>query len=129
MDKTLKKNGSPLLKSKSSVLYWVGISIVMAMLCTMVFAFAANANVFENIKTALKNLYNDIFAITTVTAVIAATIALILRLVSRNQRVVDEATQWLKRIAISYVIINALGIIAPWLLGLIGSGAGQFTNF
>lgn len=127
MDKTLKKNGSPLLKSKSSVLYWVGISIVMAMLCTMVFAFAANNNVFDNIKDALQKLYKDIFAITTVTAVIAATIALILRLVSRNQRVVDEATQWLKRIAISYVIINALGIIGPWLLSLIGNGAGQYN--
>ena len=50
---------------------------------------------------------------------------LLVRMISRNQRAVDEATTWLKRIVITWVILNTLGFIIaylqPWFAG------GQYT--
>ena len=41
---------------------------------------------------------------------------------SRNQRSVDEATSWLKRIVITWIILNSLGFIVAYLQPLISGG-------
>ena len=64
-------------------------------------------------------------AISTIVAVTVASIALIIRMVSRNQRAVDEATGWLKRIVITWIVLNSLGFIVAYLQPLISGG--QYT--
>ena len=58
----------------------------------------------------------------TIVAVTVAAIALVVRMVSRNQRAVDEATAWLKRIVITWLILNMLGFIVAYLQPLIAGG-------
>ena len=60
--------------------------------------------------------------ISTIVAVTAAAIALLVRMVSRNQRSVDEATSWLKRIVITWIVLNSLGFIVTYLQPLIAGG-------
>ena len=61
-------------------------------------------------------------AISTIVAVTVAAIALLVRMISRNQRSVDEATSWLKRIVITWIILNSLGFIVAYLQPLISGG-------
>ena len=49
--------------------------------------------------------------------------ALVVRMVSRNQRAVDEATSWLKRIVITWIVLNSLGFIVTYLQPLVSSGS------
>ena len=46
--------------------------------------------------------------------------------VSRNQRAVDEATSWLKRVVVTWIILNTLGFIVAYLQPLIAGG--QYTG-
>ena len=55
-------------------------------------------------------------------AVTVAAIALLVRMISRNQRAVDEATSWLKRIVVTWIILNSLGFIVAYLQPLIQGG-------
>ena len=63
-----------------------------------------------------------IVAISTIVAVTMAAVALIVRMASRNQKAVDEATAWLKRIVITWIILNSLGFIVAYLQPLITGG-------
>lgn len=69
----------------------------------------------------MKDVYSKLLGLSTILAVTSATIALLVRMISRNQRAVDEATTWLKRIAVTWVILNTLGFIVayiqPWFAG------------
>jgi putative copper export protein len=70
----------------------------------------------------MRDFYGQIVAISTIVAVTVAAVALIVRLVSRNQRAVDEATSWLKRIIITWIILNSLGFIVAYIQPLIAGG-------
>jgi len=70
----------------------------------------------------MKDFYGQLIAISTIVAVTMAAVALIVRMVSRNQRAVDEATAWLKRIVITWIILNSLGFIVAYLQPLIAGG-------
>jgi len=49
-------------------------------------------------------------------------IALLIRMISRNNRAVEEATSWLKRIVVTWIILNSLGFIVAYLQPLIQGG-------
>ena len=70
----------------------------------------------------MKDVYGELVAISTIVAVTVAAIALLVRMISRNQRSVDEATSWLKRIVITWIILNSLGFIVAYLQPLISGG-------
>ena len=68
----------------------------------------------------------QLVGISTIVAVTVAAIALLVRMVSRNQRAVDEATSWLKRVVVTWIILNTLGFIVAYLQPLIAGG--QYTG-
>ena len=70
----------------------------------------------------IEDVYGQLVGISTIVAVTAAAIALIVRMVSRNQRAVDEATSWLKRIVVTWIVLNSLGFIVAYLQPLIAGG-------
>lgn len=70
----------------------------------------------------MKDIYGELVAISTIVAVTVAAIALLVRMISRNKRAVDEATSWLKRIVITWIILNSLGFIVAYLQPLISGG-------
>lgn len=81
--------------------------------------------IWTQFSNVMRDIYTQLLGISTILAVTAAAVALIVRMVSRNQRAVDEATSWLKRIVITWIILNTMGFfiayIQPWLAG------GQYT--
>ena len=70
----------------------------------------------------MRDFYGKIVAISTIVAVTMAAVALVVRMISRNQKAVDEATAWLKRIVITWIILNSLGFIVAYLQPLITGG-------
>ena len=55
----------------------------------------------------------------------AAAVALLVRMISRNERAVAEATSWLKRIVVTWIVLNTLGFVVAYLQPLIQGG--QYT--
>lgn len=77
---------------------------------------------WDRFGTVMRDVYGHLIGISTIIAVTMAAVALIIRMVSRNQRAVDEATAWLKRIVVTWVILNSLGFVVAYLQPLIAGG-------
>ena len=104
--------------------YWTLVAAVSAMMISVMPVWAADKTVtiWDRFSAIMRDFYGQILAISTIVAVTMAAVALVVRMVSRNQRAVDEATAWLKRIVITWVILNSLGLIVAYLQPLITGG-------
>ena len=110
-------------RGKPKVLYWTLVAVVMALIVCIQPTFAAEAEtIWDRFSTIMRDFYGKIVAVSTIVAVTMAAVALIVRMVSRNQKAVDEATAWLKRIVITWIILNSLGFIVAYLQPLITGG-------
>ena len=112
-------------REKLNNAYWsaVGMATAAMMSTQTVWATAAGTGtIWARFSTILKDVYGQIVAISTIVAVTVAAIALLVRMISRNQRAVDEATSWLKRIVVTWIILNSLGFIVAYLQPLIQGG-------
>jgi len=63
----------------------------------------------------MKDVYGKVVGISTIAAVVTAAIALLLMNFSKNGKTVDESRAWLKRIIISWAILNGLGFIMAYV--------------
>lgn len=75
----------------------------------------ATANVWTKAKEIMQDVYNQILLISTITAIVTASVALLMMNFSRSGRTVDESRTWLKRICITWVILNSLGFIMAYI--------------
>ena len=100
--------------------YWSLVAAASAMVASISPVFADT--IWDRFSTIMRDVYGQIVGISTIVAVTVAAIALVVRMVSRNQRAVDEATAWLKRIVITWLILNMLGFIVAYLQPLIAGG-------
>ena len=98
------------------------VAVLYAVIASTAPIFAAET-IWDRFSTIMKDIYGQIVGISTIVAVTVAAIALIIRMASRNQRAVDEATAWLKRVIITWVILNSLGFIVAYLQPLISGGS------
>lgn len=76
-------------------------------------------------STIMADVYGHLVGISTIVAVTAAAVALLVRMISRNERAVAEATSWLKRIVVTWLVLNTLGFAVAYLQPLIQGG--QYT--
>ena len=74
------------------------------------------------LDTALTDLYQRFLAVSTIAACVAASVCLIMMNFSTDDRAVSTSRAWLKRILISWVILNILGFIMTYLTGLTSGG-------
>lgn len=124
----LNKEVVPMLKQERGrksmlTVYWTIIAFVSAMIVVMQPVFVAESEtIWDRFSAIMRDFYGQIVAISTIVAVTMAAVALIVRLVSRNQKAVDEATAWLKRIVITWIILNSLGFIVAYIQPLIIGG-------
>ena len=109
--------------SKGIVAYWslVAIAAVMIVLIEPVMAAEAET-MWDRFGSIMKDFYGKLVAISTIVAVTMAAVALIVRMVSRNQKAVDEATAWLKRIIITWLLLNSIGLIVAYIQPLVAGG-------
>ena len=78
--------------------------------------------VWEKASEIMKDVYKQIIGISTIAAIVTAAIALLLMNFSRSGRTVDESRAWLKRIAITWAIINGLGFIMSYITPFFSGG-------
>ena len=105
---------------KLQTVYWSLVSMVSAALISVQPVMADT--IWDRFSTIMKDVYGQLVGISTIVAVTAAAIALIVRMISRNQRAVDEATSWLKRIVVTWIVLNSLGFVVAYLQPLIAGG-------
>lgn len=101
--------------------YWSLIGVLSAMIVSLNPVMAAD-NIWDRFSTMMQDIYGELVAISTIVAVTMAAVALLVRMMSRNQRAVDEATSWLKRIVVTWIILNSLGFIVAYLQPLVAGG-------
>ena len=103
--------------------YWSAVGMTSAAILAMNPVMAEETvDMWSRFSTILQDVYGQIVAISTIVAVTVAAIALLVRMISRNQRAVEEATSWLKRIVVTWIILNSLGFIVAYLQPLISNG-------
>lgn len=73
------------------------------------------ANIWTKANTLMRDIYNEILGISTVAAVVTSSIALLMMNFSKSGKTVDESRAWLKRIAMSWAILNSLGFILAYI--------------
>ena len=108
-----------------AIVYWSVISAVAAVLICVQPVLAAET-MWDRFSAIMRDFYGRIITISTIVAVTAAAVALIVRMVSRNQRAVEEATSWIKRIIVTWIILNSLGFIVAYIQPLLAGG--NFTG-
>ena len=80
------------------------------------------ANMWDKAKEIMQDVYTQIVAISTIAAIVTASVALLLMNFSRSGRTVDESRAWLKRICITWAILNGLGFIMAYVTPLFAGG-------
>ena len=97
----------------------LGLLLVMGH-STVVYATAPGDAMFAAASTALTNVLRLIRNISSIVAGLFLTIAFVIKMVSKNQRSVDEANTWIKRIFIAWACINAVGFLLTFVQEIIG---------
>jgi len=92
---------------------------MMAGSATQVFAAPT---VWEKATEIMKDVYNQVLLISTIAAVVTASIALLMMNFSKSGRTVDESRAWLKRIVITWAILNGLGFIMAYITPFFSDG-------
>nr|WP_325182823.1 fimbrial protein [uncultured Oscillibacter sp.] len=91
----------------------------MAFLCTCLTALlcqpAYAATIWEKASEVMKDVYTQVLGISTIAAIVTAAVALLMMNFSRSGRTVDESRAWLKRIVITWIILNSLGFIMSYI--------------
>lgn len=104
--------------------YWTMVGALSAMIISLQPVMADT--IWDRFSAIMRDIYGQLAGISTIVAVTAAAVALLVRMISRNQRAVDEATSWLKRIVVAWVVLNSLGFIVAYLQPLVSGG--QYTG-
>ena len=112
------------LSNRLRTAYWSLVAVGCGLLLSVRPVLAET--IWDRFSSIMQDIYGQVVAISTIVAVTVAAIALIVRMVSRNQRAVDEATSWLKRIVVTWIVLNTLGFIVAYLQPLIAGG--QYTG-
>ena len=89
----------------------------------------ADESLWTKVDATLRDIYDEIFKLTSIIAGVMAIIALIIYMVSNNPRTIDEAKSWLKRIIIAWLIINGIGYFVAYgkeLFSDVQSGSDVF---
>jgi len=88
-----------------------------------VFSQPASADtIWEKANEVMKDVYTQILGISTIAAIVTAAVALVMMNFSRSGRTVDESRAWLKRIVITWIILNSLGFIMSYITPFFSGG-------
>ena len=82
----------------------------------------AAATVREKANEIMRDVYTQILGISTIAAIVTAAVALLMMNFSRSGRTVDESRAWLKRIIITWAVLNDLGFIMSYVTPFFSGG-------
>lgn len=78
-------------------------------------------------KSMFSTIYAGIAGISTAAAVVAESIAALMYFFSSNGKTVEQAQDWMKRIAIGWLVINGMGILVSTLTYLVSGPQFKVT--
>ena len=103
------------------LLFIVFVTVTL-MACFTLNVFAASVTVWEKAEEIMKDVYNQILAISTIAAAVTAAIALLMLNFSKAEKTVTESRAWLRRIIITWAILNGLGFIMAYITPFFAGG-------
>lgn len=92
---------------------------VMPLFCQSAFA---SDTLWTKASEVMKDVYTQILGISTIAAIVTAAVALLMMNFSRSGKTVDESRAWLKRIVITWIILNSLGFIMSYITPFFAGG-------
>ena len=96
--------------------------IVTLMACFSLNVFVAPVTIWEKAEEIMKDVYSQVLGISTIAAVVTAAIALLMLNFSKSDKTVTEARVWLKRIIVTWAILNGLGFIMAYITPFFADG-------
>ena len=125
VDKTERKLSHVFsVKTARSISHKLGcvLGVITGMMLFAQPAFAASTTIWTKANEIMKDVYSQILVISTIAAIVTASVALLMMNFSRSGRTVDESRAWLKRICITWAIINGLGFIMAYVTPFFSGG-------
>ncbi|MDY5509706.1 MAG: fimbrial protein [Dysosmobacter sp.] len=83
---------------------------------------AAADTLWSKASEIMQDVYTQILGISTIAAIVTAAVALLMMNFSRSGRTVDESRSWLKRIIITWIVLNGLGFIMAYITPFFSGG-------
>lgn len=87
-----------------------------------VFADDEVVDMWSKAEAIMRDVYGRIVGISTIAAIVTSSVALLLMNFSKSGKTVDESRAWLKRIAITWVILNGMGFILAYITPFFAGG-------
>ena len=113
--------------SKGVKAYYAAVAAVLVGLGTISQVSALN-NIAKTFKNTFSEIYSAVMIVASVIAVSLIAVCLLLRMLSKNPRTAEEATSWIKRIAITWLCLMLLNLFFKYGLTIVsGSGANTST--
>ena len=118
---------TPKINSRRVISTILAVIFMVSMLTVTCFATGTGGtgggtDMWTKATEIMKDVYSQVVAISTIAAVVTAAVALLLMNFSKNGKTVDESRAWLKRIIISWVILNGLGFIMAYVTPFFAGG-------
>lgn len=122
--KTNELSLTPRFNSRKMICMILAAVFMMSMLTVTCFAAGTNGttDMWTKASEIMKDVYGKVIGISTIAAVVTAAVALLLMNFSKNGKTVDESRAWLKRIIISWAILNGLGFIMAYVTPFFSGG-------
>ncbi|MBR2037415.1 MAG: fimbrial protein [Lachnospiraceae bacterium] len=113
---TFNVTGTPPKKCRKKFPRYPGGKLMAALYFLLLYTKPVHAaDIWAKANLLMRDIYSQILGISTIAAVVTASIALLLMNFSRSGRTVDESRAWLKRIILCWAILNSLGFILAYI--------------
>jgi len=118
---------TPKINSRKVISTILAVIFMVSMLTVTCFATGTGGtgggtDMWTKATEIMKDVYSQVVAISTIAAVVTAAVALLLMNFSKNGKTVDESRAWLKRIIVSWAILNGLGFIMAYVTPFFAGG-------
>ena len=101
---------------------WLYAWFATASLSPLLYRPAHATTIWTKANEVMKDVYTQILGISTIAAIVTAAVALLMMNFSRSGKTVDESRSWLKRIVITWIILNSLGFIMAYVTPFFSGG-------
>ena len=118
---------TPKINSRRVISTILAVIFMVSMLTVTCFATGTGGtgggtDMWTKATEIMKDVYSQVVAISTIAAVVTTAVALLLMNFSKNGKTVDESRAWLKRIIVSWAILNGLGFIMAYVTPFFAGG-------